>query len=123
MKIVKPEEVSRVLKPEGTDVRYYLFSDYEIHYNDQAPHTTQSWHHHERIWETLFIIEGELIAKWRENGQEKSEIVKAGYVIETERSPHTFANETDSMVRFLVVKRIPADEDYSETFKSDKVLD
>lgn len=123
MKIVKASGVPHVKKPEGTDIHYYLFRDYEVHYNEQAAHTTQTWHHHEKIWETLYIIEGRLTAHWREDGIEKSQSIGAGDLVETERSPHTFSNDTDGMARFLVVKRIPSDNDCRETLKTDKVLD
>jgi uncharacterized cupin superfamily protein len=123
MRIIKAKDALHVVKPEGTDVHYYLFKDYEIHYDDQAPHTTQTWHHHEKIWETLYIVEGELNAKWKDNSEEKSQVVKAGDVIETERTPHTFSNDSDEVVRFLVIKRMPSDQDHSETLKTDKVLD
>ena len=123
MKIIQAKDTLHVAKPEGTDVHYYLFKDYEVHYNDQAPHTTQTWHHHEKIWETLYIIDGELNAQWRDGGEEKSQTVKAGDLIETERTPHTFSNDTSQTVRFLVIKRIPSDQDYSKVLKSDKVLD
>ena len=122
MKIIHAKDVLHIKKPEGTDVHYYLFKDYEVHYNDQAPHTTQTWHHHEKIWETLYIIEGELTARWRENGEEKSQIMRAGDVVETERTPHTFSNDSDTIVRFLVIKHMPSAEDYSEVLKTDKVL-
>jgi hypothetical protein len=65
MKIIPAADAPHVVKPEGTDIHYYLFKDYEVHYNEQAPHTTQTWHHHEIIWETLYIINGELTARWR----------------------------------------------------------
>jgi len=123
MKIIRAKDALHVTKPEGTDVHYYLFKDYEVHYNDQAPHTTQTWHHHEKIWETLYIIEGELEAQWRDGKEEKTQTVTAGDLIETERTPHTFSNNTDSTVRFLVIKRIPSTENHSETLKTDKVLD
>lgn len=123
MKIVQANKTLHVKKPEGTDVHYYLFKDYEVHYNDQAPHTTQTWHHHEKIWETLYIIDGELMARWRENGEEKSQVVRSGDLIETERTPHTFSNDSDEVVRFLVIKRMPSEEDHSEVLKTDKVLD
>jgi uncharacterized cupin superfamily protein len=123
MKITHAKDVLHVAKPEGTDVHYYLFKDYEVHYNDQAPRTTQVWHHHEKIWETLYIIEGELNAQWRDGDKEKSQIVTSGDLIETERTPHTFSNDSDKIVRFLVIKRIPSSEDYSEVLKTDKVLD
>lgn len=123
MKIIQAKDVPHIAKPEGTDVHYYLFKDYEVHYNDQAPRTTQTWHHHEKIWETLYIIEGELVAQWHDGDEGKSQTVKAGDLIETERTPHTFSNDTDEKVRFLVIKRIPSEKDYSETLKTDKVLD
>ena len=123
MKITHLNDATHVDKPEGTRVDYYLFRDYEIHYNEQAPQTTQTWHHHEKIWETLYIIEGTLIASWREGDHEHSESVSGGDVIETERTPHTFSNESDAVARFLVLKRIPSLEDHRETLKTDKVLD
>jgi uncharacterized cupin superfamily protein len=123
MRIIKKSEAVRVSKPEGTDVDYFLFDDYEVHYNEQAPGTMQTWHHHEEIWETLYIIDGELVARWREDGEEKTQVVRAGDLIESERSAHTFTNESDTTVRFLVIKRIPTNQDYKEVFKNDKVLD
>lgn len=67
MKIYHKQDTLNVLKPEGINVTYYLFNEYEVHYNEQVPNSTQTWHHHEKIWETLYIIEGELNAKWKEN--------------------------------------------------------
>ncbi len=123
MKIIRASDALHISKLEGTDVHYYLFRDYEVHYNDQAPHTTQTWHHHEKIWETLYIIDGELTAHWRDGDEEKSQVVAAGDLIETERTPHTFSNDSDATVRFLVIKRMQSTEDHSETLKTDKVLD
>jgi uncharacterized cupin superfamily protein len=123
MKITKASEVDFVEKPEGTSVHYYTFKDYEIHYNDQAPHTTQTWHHHEKIWETLYIIDGQLTVKWREGADEKERIVGAGDVIETERTPHTFENTSDAVVRFIVIKRMPSGEDFRDILSTDKIID
>ena len=123
MKIYHKKDALSAAKPEGTNVNYFLFSEYEIHYNEQAPGTIQTWHHHEKIWETLFIIEGELIAKWKEKGEEKTEILHAGDVVETERTPHTFSNEGKKMVKFLVFKHVPSGKDYRELLKTDKVID
>ncbi|MDP3988028.1 MAG: cupin domain-containing protein [Candidatus Levybacteria bacterium] len=123
MRIIKKEDALSVSKPEVTNVAYYLFDEYELHYNEQLPNSSQVWHHHEKIWETLFIIEGELTAKWRENGQEKEQIVKAGDVIEVEHFPHTFVNHTNRYVKFLVVKQIISGENKREVFKNDKILD
>lgn len=123
MKIVKKTEALHVDKPEGTKVDYYLRNEYEVHYNEQVPNSTQTWHHHERISETLFIIEGELTAKWRENGSERVQIVSAGDLIESESTPHTFTNHTDKTVKFLVIKQVFSGEDKVELLKTDKVID
>lgn len=123
MKILSKKDALHIQKPEGTIVDYYLFNEYEIHYNEQIPESTQAWHHHEKIWETLFIIEGELLAQWKEKGETKSQTVSAGDLIETERTPHTFTNNSGKTVKFLVFKQMPHDQDYKEILKSDKILD
>lgn len=123
MKIIHPKDTLQVSKPEGTDVTYFLRPEYEVHYNEQKPGTTQTWHHHETVWETLYIIEGELKVKWKENDKEKEEIVRVGDLIETERTPHTFTNHTNGLVKFLVIKQVLSGENKSELLKSDKVID
>lgn len=123
MKIIAANDVDYVNKPEGTSVHYYTFNDYEVHYNDQAPHTVQTWHHHEKIWETLYIIEGELLAEWKEGDELKKQVVKAGDLIQTERSAHTFSNTSDSFVKFIVFKHMSSKENYREILSTDKVLD
>lgn len=123
MIIIKKQDVPHVDKPEGTKVDYYLRKEYEIHYNEQVPGSTQTWHHHEKILETIFIIDGELTAKWRENGQEKTEIVSSGDLIESENTPHTYTNHTNKTVKFLVFKQILSGQDKTELLKTDKALD
>lgn len=123
MKIIHKTDALHADKPEGTKVDYYLRKEYEVHYNEQVPKSTQTWHHHDHILETLFIIEGELTAMWREGGSEQSAIVSAGDLIETENTPHTFTNHTDRVVKFLVLKQVPSGKDKVEILKTDKVLD
>lgn len=123
MKITKKQQALHVTKPTGISVDYYLFDEYEIHLNEQPPHSVQDWHHHEKIWETLFIVEGDLVAKWKENGQEKQTIVSQGDLIETEHTPHIFENQTDKPVKFLVMKQVLSGENRKTLLKTDKVLD
>lgn len=123
MKIIHKKDVLHVSKSEGTIVDYYLFKDYEIHYNEQISGATQVWHHHEKIWEALYVLDGELTVQWREENKEKQEILNVGDLVETERTPHTFINHTDKTVKFLVFKLIPQKKDFREVFKTDKVLD
>ena len=123
MKIIHKKNALHIDKPEGTKVDYYLRDEYEVHYNEQIPKSTQTWHHHEQILETLYIIDGELTAKWKENGEVVEEIVRAGDLIETEDTPHTFINHTDRVARFLVIKQVLSGEDKRELLKTDKVVD
>lgn len=123
MKIIHKQDALHVDKPEGTKVDYYLRKEYEVHYNEQVPGSTQTWHHHEQILETLFMIKGELTAKWKENGQVVEKIVRSGDMIETEDTPHTFTNHTNKIVKFLVIKQVPSGNDKKELLKTDKIID
>ena len=123
MKIYHSKDAPSVSKEEGTKVAYFLLPEYEIHYNEQVPASTQTWHHHKKIWESIYIIEGELTAKWKENETEKEEVVKAGDLIETENTSHTFENHTKKVVRFLVIKQVLTGKNNQKLFKEDKVID
>lgn len=123
MKITRKKNTLYTSKPEGLNVFYYVFPEYEVHYNEQLPGSTQTWHHHEKIWETLYIIEGELTAQWKEDEKIKTEIVKTGDLIETEDSPHTFTNKTNNIVKFVVIKQVLSNKDKRKILKEDKVLD
>ena len=123
MKIIKKSDANHIDKPEGTSVDYYLQDEYEVHYNEQAPKTTQTWHHHEQIGEVIFMLEGELTAKWKEQDKVLSEIVSSGDLIETGSISHTFENHTDQKIKFLVIKLVPSGENKREIFKTDKIID
>lgn len=110
-------------RPDGTETTYYLFDEYELHANTIPPHATQEWHHHEKVHEVLYLIEGELVMKWRENDREREEVIYAGCVVEMENSPHTIENRSDSNVSFLIMKVILKGNDNKEVFKEDKILD
>ena len=122
MKIISKDQAAHVVKPEGVEVWYYLFDEYEVHYNEQQPHTSQVWHYHEHILETIFIISGEMTAFWKEDDETKSRVLKVGDLVETENSDHTFKNESESLVKFLVIKQVLAGENKRETLKSDKIV-
>jgi uncharacterized cupin superfamily protein len=124
MKIIPKSQAAHVDKAEGSSVDYYMFPEYEVHYNEIKPGTVQLWHHHTRISETLFVIEGEIEAHWRtEDGEEHQEVVRPGDVIEVESTPHTFINSSDQMVKFIVFRFVPVGKDQSQIIKNDKVLD
>ncbi|MDD5489871.1 MAG: cupin domain-containing protein, partial [Candidatus Moranbacteria bacterium] len=99
------------------------FPEYEFQYDEQQPGSILKWHHHAKIWETIYIIEGELVARWKENGEEKEQLVKAGDLIEPEFGSHTFENRSDGVVKFIAVKFVLSGEDKKEMIEKDKVYD
>ena len=67
--------------------------------------------------------EGELTAKWKVRYKIQKQVIKAGDLIETENTPHTFTNHTDKIVKFIVIKQVPTGVDKRDLFKTDKVID
>lgn len=124
MKITSKNQSIHVDKPEGSQVDYYLFPEYEIHYNVIIPGTIQPWHHHEHISETILILNGQIEAHWVDkNGVKNSEVVKTGDVIEVKNSPHTFINSSLENVTFVVFRFVPTGINQQEKIKNDKIID
>lgn len=123
MEIVSADQGIIVRKPEGTNVTYYIFPEYELHYNIVEPGTVQPWHHHNVIEEVLYIISGELEAHWLADGKRESHLVHAGDVVRVEKTPHTFINSSKSAAMFIVVRLVLDGVDKRELIKSDKHVD
>jgi len=123
MKIIKKTDAIHANKSDGVSVDYYLRDEYEIHYDEQAPETTQTWHHHKKIFETLFLLEGELTAKWKEGDEIKEKIIRKGDLVETENTPHTFTNHTSQTAKYIIIKQILSGENKREILKTDKIVD
>jgi uncharacterized cupin superfamily protein len=123
MKIVSQEKAKFFDNPEGRKTWIYGFSEYEFQYDVQNPGAILKWHHHEKIWEMIYIIEGELVAHWKENGEEKEQAVIAGDLVEPGYGTHTFENRSDKVVRFIAVKVVLSGEDRKEMIAKDKVYD
>ncbi|MFA5052080.1 MAG: cupin domain-containing protein [Patescibacteria group bacterium] len=102
---------------------YYLRPEYEVHYNEQFVNSTQTWHHHRRVAETLFVIEGILRLMWKTNGRLHTKIVRSGAMIETDNDPHSLANIGRKPAKLMVIKRVASGKDNRRIFKSDKFLD
>ncbi|HAU98731.1 MAG TPA: hypothetical protein DCW55_00690 [Candidatus Pacebacteria bacterium] len=124
MKIISKNNSIHVDKPEGSSVDYYIFREYELHYNEIKSGTVQQWHHHPKIHESLFIIEGEIEAHWLdEAGKKQMQLASAGDVVQVEDTPHTFVNNSGKVVKLIAFRFVPTGEDKREIIKSDKVLD
>ncbi|HYD34514.1 MAG TPA: cupin domain-containing protein [Vitreimonas sp.] len=124
MKIIPKQAAIHVDKVEGSSVDYYIFPEYELHYNEIKPGTVQQWHHHRQISETLYVMAGEIEAHWvDEAGQKHMRVMSVGDVVEVENTPHTFINSSSEVVKFIVFRFVPTGEDKRELIKNDKVID
>lgn len=120
MLITRKTTATYVVKPDGTNVWYYLFPEYEVHYNEIAPGVTQVWHCHEQIEEVIFMLSGQLQAEWIENGKKQQSMLKEGDLVQSKNSVHTFTNTSEYLTKFLVIKLVPDGNDHRKTFKTDK---
>jgi mannose-6-phosphate isomerase-like protein (cupin superfamily) len=90
--------------------------------NKISPKSIQEWHYHSKIEETLMIIKGELTCRWLEYDEEKSKKINANEIVRVGNSTHTFENETDEEVEFIVFRFVPNGLDKRKIIKNDKVL-
>ena len=111
-----------VSKVNGTNVSYYIFNEFEIHMNKISPKSIQEWHYHSKIEETLMIIKGDLTCRWLECGEERSKKITVNEIVRVGNSTHTFENETDEEVEFIVFRFVPDGIDKREIIKSDKIV-
>ena len=82
----------------------------------------QEWHYHTRIDECLLITKGVLTCRWLEDGAERTRKVREQEIVRVGSSVHTFANETEEDVEFVVFRFVPDGRDKRETIKNDKVV-
>jgi mannose-6-phosphate isomerase-like protein (cupin superfamily) len=122
IEFLNKNDAINIHKANGTDVSYYIFNEFEIHMNKISPKSIQEWHYHSKIEETLMIIKGELTCRWLEYDEEKSKKINANEIVRVGNSTHTFENETDGEVEFIVFRFVPNGVDKREIIKNDKVL-
>ncbi len=123
MNIVSREKAKNLKSPEGREAWIYGFSEYEFQYDEQQPHTTLKWHRHDKIWEMIYVIEGELVARWKENGEKKEQIVKAGDIVEPGYESHSLENRSEKVAKFVAIKFVLSGEDKREIIGKDKIYD
>ena len=116
------EDAITVQKPNGTHVNYHIFEESEIHLNRITPGSVQEWHYHTLIDECLLITKGVLPCRWLEDGAERTRKVHEQELVRVGSSVHTFANETEEDVEFVVFRFVPDGRDKRETIKNDKVV-
>ena len=118
-----PKDAVHVDKESGTSVDYHIFDEYEIHVNQVMPHTTQEWHSHAKIIETLFVTKGKLLCRYlKDTGEEESRYLEKNELVQVGNRVHTFENDTDEIVEFLVFRFVPDGTDKLEMIREDKRL-
>lgn len=122
IKFFGENDAIKVHKDNGTDVSYYIFNEFEIHINKIAPKSIQEWHYHSKIEETLMVIKGKLTCRWLEDSEERSKKIIENEIVRVGNSTHTFENETDEEVQFIVFRFVPEGLDKREIIKNDKVI-
>lgn len=109
-------------KDNGTSVDYYLFDEYEIHFNLIAPHTKQEWHYHTQIMETIMVIKGRLLCHYMEDDIHKNKYLFPKDLVQIGKSIHTFENDMDNEVEFIVFRFVPDGVNKREIIKNDKKI-
>lgn len=122
MKILTRHQAKRVKKSRGHNW-YYLRDEYEVQYIEKFVKNTQTWHHHEKVAETIFILEGALQLLWKEKGKLHKKIVRAGDMIESGHESHTFVNPTGKPAKLVVIKQVLTGRNKRRIFKADKFAD
>lgn len=122
LKVYTNEDSISVKKPNGTEVDYFIFDEYEIHLNKIPPHSVQEWHRHRKIDEALIMTSGEICLKWIDDGKESSRIITKGMVVRMGRAIHTLENNTDVPAEFNIVRTVPQGKDNREIIKNDKIV-
>ena len=123
MEIIRRHDALTSKKSEGTEVLYYIFPEYEIHYNEMPPGTMQQWHHHNVLEETVYVISGSLEFHWIDNNTTRSQTLNAGDIVRVEKESHTLENRSTSLTTFLVIRLVLNGKDNRGLFINDKVMD
>ena len=107
LEVIREEDSIHVIKETGTEVRYYIFDEAEIHLNNIMPHTIQEWHFHEKIDENILITKGKLLCRYIDgSGTEKSCYAAKNDIVRVHSSVHTFENDTDEITVFYVFRYV-----------------
>ncbi|MFA9376668.1 MAG: cupin domain-containing protein [Lachnotalea sp.] len=109
-----------VVKDNKTEVNYFIFPEYEIHLNKIYPNAIQEWHYHTNIEEVIVVTNGVLTCKWLEQEKEQVQFIYKNEIVQVKNSIHTFENNTETDVEFIVFRLILDGKDKREIIKTDK---
>ncbi len=122
MKITHQNQAINTKRSDKTEVDYYIFHEYEVHYGRLPPGIVQPWHHHAIINETLFVIQGKVKLHCWENNKKTEIVIKPGDVVQIEDTVHTFSNPFNQVCKMIAFRFVPQGIDQREVIKKDKIL-
>lgn len=122
VQLCTPGDAISVKKPNGTDVEYYIFDEFEIHRNVITPGAAQEWHRHRVIDETYVVTAGEVTFRWVEDGRRQAAALREGDVLRAKKSIHTIENNSGENAEFIVFRMVPDGISKKEIIKKDKEI-
>ena len=120
LEIIEKTDAISVEKDNGTLVDYFLFEEFELHYNTIPINCVQDWHSHHAIEEIIVVEQGEIVVEWIENGKIFTKIVKEKEIIRMKNSIHRLSNRSNTAVECTIFRFVPQHQDYSQKIKKDK---
>lgn len=122
LKIYSETDSIHVVKDNQTEVNYFIFPEYEIHLNKIPSNSIQEWHFHSNIEEVIVVTNGVLTCKWLEGEIEQTTCIHKNEIVQVKKSIHTFANNTENDVDFIVFRLVLDGKDKRELIKCDKII-
>jgi uncharacterized RmlC-like cupin family protein len=116
-------ESQELTKSDGTFVQYYLFPEYEVHYNELPAGICQQWHHHTTIEETIYMVSGQLNLDWLDAGKLSTDVLRQGDLARLGSAPHALRNDSATAASFLVLKLVLDGTEKCAVFREDKQID
>lgn len=122
MQVTKRTDSIQVTRADKSQINYYIFDEYEVHYGEIKPGVKQPWHSHQLISETLFIIEGKIELHYLEDQKKQIKVVTPGDLIRVQDTPHTFINPFGQTCKMIGFRFIPEGKFKQDQIKKDKKL-
>lgn len=122
LNIYSESDSIHVVKDNQTEVNYFIFSEYEIHLNKIPPNSIQEWHFHTNIEEIIVVTKGILTCKWLDGENEHTTSIHKNEMVQVKNSIHTFGNNTNDDVEFIVFRLVLDGKDKRELIKNDKTI-
>lgn len=110
-----------VERDDKTKVYYYLFDEYEVHFDCLPVNAFQDWHFHTKIEEVICVTSGKLVCKYYKNNKKLELEVSKGELIQVKNAIHTLTNPFDEDCEFVVFRLVLNGKRKRDLIRHDKV--